>query len=298
MRGLNNESEVTTIIDHNSFPFSDLTLARRLEKTEALANADFVEARAKAFPESGAGWMELGGAYAMYDGPSSPATQTFGLGISQPVTGPRLDEIEEFFRVRGAQIFHEICPMADPSAVALLNERGYQPMEFTSVLYRPITKDLRLASSRNERIQVRLTLPGEEDVWAQIALRGWSETDELAEFFKGLGQISAKRTAAHFFFAELEGEAIATGALSISDGVALLAGASTIPEGRKQGAQLALLEGRLRYAAQQSCDIAMMGALPGSGSQRNAERNGFRIAYTRVKWHLPRTEPERVTQTV
>jgi len=27
-----------------------------------------------------------------------------------------------------------------------------------------------------------------------------------------------------------------------------------------------------------------MGALPGSGSQRNAERNGFRIAYTRIKW--------------
>ena len=29
-----------------------------------------------------------------------------------------------------------------------------------------------------------------------------------------------------------------------------------------------------------------MGALPGSASQRNAERNGFRIAYTRIKWAL------------
>jgi hypothetical protein len=28
----------------------------------------------------------------------------------------------------------------------------------------------------------------------------------------------------------------------------------------------------------------MMGALPGSNSQRNAERNGFQIAYTRTKW--------------
>jgi hypothetical protein len=28
----------------------------------------------------------------------------------------------------------------------------------------------------------------------------------------------------------------------------------------------------------------MMGALPGSPSQRNAERHGFRIAYTRTKW--------------
>ena len=28
----------------------------------------------------------------------------------------------------------------------------------------------------------------------------------------------------------------------------------------------------------------MMCAQPGSASQRNAERHGFRIAYTRMKW--------------
>jgi predicted acetyltransferase len=68
------------------------------------------------------------------------------------------------------------------------------------------------------------------------------------------------------------------------EGVAHLAGAATIPEGRNRGAQLALLDYRLRYAAAHGCDIALMGALPGSGSQRNAERHGFRIAYTRIKW--------------
>jgi GNAT superfamily N-acetyltransferase len=67
-------------------------------------------------------------------------------------------------------------------------------------------------------------------------------------------------------------------------GVALLAGASTVPEHRKRGAQLALLDARLRYAAEHGCDLAMMGAAPGSASQRNAERHGFRIAYTRIKW--------------
>jgi len=30
----------------------------------------------------------------------------------------------------------------------------------------------------------------------------------------------------------------------------------------------------------------MMVAAPGSASQRNAERNGFRVAYTRTKWQL------------
>jgi hypothetical protein len=31
----------------------------------------------------------------------------------------------------------------------------------------------------------------------------------------------------------------------------------------------------------------MMGAAPGSTSQTNAERQGYRVAYTRIKWHRP-----------
>ena len=68
--------------------------------------------------------------------------------------------------------------------------------------------------------------------------------------------------------------------------VALLAGASTTPENRKRGAQLALLDARLRFAAEHGAELAMMVALPGSGSHRNAERHGFRVTYTRTKWQL------------
>jgi hypothetical protein len=46
------------------------------------------------------------------------------------------------------------------------------------------------------------------------------------------------------------------------------------------------LDHRLRYGAEQGCNIAMVVAQPGSASQRNAERQGFRIAYTRIKWRL------------
>ena len=55
---------------------------------------------------------------------------------------------------------------------------------------------------------------------------------------------------------------------------------------REQGAQLALLDYRLRFAAQGGCDIAMIVTQPGSASQRNAERQGFHVAYTRTKWQL------------
>jgi GNAT superfamily N-acetyltransferase len=266
--------------------FSDLSLARRLERTEARSNASFVEARARAFPEIGAEWIEVCGVYAMFDGSESPLTQTFGLGLFDSVSATDLDRIERFFQERNAPVFHEVSPLADPAILPLLNERGYQPCEFTTVLYRSIERGATFTELRNEKIQVRLTTPDEVDLWAQTSSRGWSEFPELAEFMLMFGKVVAQRRDGLSFIAELDGKPIATGAMSIYDDVALLAGASTIPEGRKQGAQLALLDSRLRYAADHGCTIATMGALPGSASQRNAERQGFRIAYTRTKWQL------------
>lgn len=270
--------------NRDGYPFAELSLARRLERTEALSNADFIEGRARAFPDKGATWKQIGGTYAMYDGRSSPVTQTFNMGMSQPLTERDLKAVEHFFLDRGAPVCHEVSPHADPSVLPLLNDGGYQPIEFTSVMYRPISRDSPLSVAVNEKIQVRLTGAAEADLWAEVAFQGWSEFGELADFLHDVGRVNARRENARSFLAILSGRPIATGLMNIFDGVALLAGASTIPEGRKQGAQLALLEERLRYAARHDCDIAMMCALPGSASQRNAERHGFRIAYTRIKW--------------
>lgn len=272
------------------YPFADLELARKLERTEARANREFVEARVKAFPDWGAEWTEVAGTYAMFDGPGSPLTQTFGLGMFESHEAPHFDEIENFFKQRGGGVFHEVCPLADGSTFALLSERGYKPIEFSNVLYRPISENLRLDAARNENIRVHKIRAGEVDVWAQTAFEGWSEFTEVADFLRDLGHVMA-RSSYLPFLAQLDGQPIAAGALSISDDVALLAGASTIPSARRQGAQNALLEERLRQAATLGCTIAMMVTQPGSGSQRNAERHGFRIAYTRTKWQL--TEEEK-----
>jgi hypothetical protein len=266
--------------------FADLELSQRLERAEAHSNAKFVEARARVYPQSGAQWIDVAGAYAMYDGASSPCTQTFGLGLFETITGDELEEIESFFRDRGAPVFHEVSPLAGLSLVALLNERGYQPFEFSSVMYRPICGGIDSSLPPNEKILVRVVAENEGELWAQATAKGWSHLPELSEFLLELGAVSTQREDAVSFLAELGGQPIAAAALSLGGGVALLAGACTIPEARKQGAQLAMLDYRLRYAAEQGCDIAMMCAQPGSASQRNAERHGFRIAYTRIKWQL------------
>ncbi len=267
-----------------NFVFSDQALSRRLERAEAEANARFVEARARVAPESGAQWISVAGAYAMFDGVSSPCTQTFGLGLFDPITSVELGTLEKFFRERGAPVFHEVSPLADLGLLPLLHERGYRPIELTSVMYRPIEAGS-LARDATGSVTVRIAREGEHDLWAETAARGWStEAAAHGDFMRDMGRVQAQRGGGQSFFAELDGRPIAAGALSLHEGVALLAGASTVPEGRRRGAQLALLDARLRYAREQGCDIAMMGALPGGGSQRNAERHGFRIAYTRIKW--------------
>ena len=267
--------------------YSDKTLSQKLERAEAQANADFVDTRARLQPDSGATWIEIGGAYAMFDGVESPCTQTFGLGIFEKTTDEHLDEIEAFFRERGAPVFHEVSPMTEFSLMALLCERGYRPIELTSVMYRDLAGVIESGARSNPGITTRPIAHDEVDLWAATSAAGWAtEHESLADFMYTFGRINAQCNGSHPYLAELDGKPISTGMMFVHEDVAILAGASTIPEGRNNGAQNALLFVRLKMASELGCTLAVMGALPGSQSQRNAQKNGFNIAYTRTKWQL------------
>jgi GNAT superfamily N-acetyltransferase len=84
------------------------------------------------------------------------------------------------------------------------------------------------------------------------------------------------------FLACIDGQPVGGGAVFLDRGVALLAGAATLPPYRRRGVHAALHHARLAAARRAGCDLALQGAMPGSTSQRNAERRGFRVAYTRV----------------
>jgi GNAT superfamily N-acetyltransferase len=269
-------------------PFVDVDLARRLEQAEGRGGIAFVEARMAIDPAHGATWIEHHGAYAMFDGVGSPITQTFGLGLEGPVSQEDLEALESFFLERGADVCHEVSPLAGIGVFATLSARGYAPIELTSVMYQTIGPQSDAAGQENGRLVVRQIALDEAAMFGRVSADGWSESPEFRTFLEGFGRVIASRPNSPCFVAELDGVAIATGVLTIWNGVALLGGAATVPAHRRLGAQSALLDSRLRFAARQGCDLAMMCAAPGSASQRNAERNGFRMAYTRVKWQLQR----------
>lgn len=262
--------------------FADLQLARRLEQTEGRGNAAFVDAQARLDPASGAIWKVASGTAVMFAGVGSPITQTFGLGMHEALKEVELDAIERFFKSRGSAVIHEVCPLAGVEVFATLARRGYKPVELSSVLYQPIDAGIRIPT--NPQLSVRRVEQHEVAMYAKVSAQGWSEYPDLMQYVEGFARLSA--ACATCFVAERDGTPIAAAALFMHEGTALLAGASTIRDGRRQGAQNALLNARLQTAASQGCDLAMMVAAPGSASQRNAERQGFRIAYTRTKWQL------------
>jgi GNAT superfamily N-acetyltransferase len=234
----------------------------------------FAEARRRLYPESGAEWMQHGGAYAVFNGIDSPVTQSFGLGIFESLDEAVLDAVERFFFGRGTAAVHEVSLLAGVAALDLLCERGYRPVEIGNVMYREA--ECPVAEPPTD-VHVHVVKPSETAVWADVMSRGW-----LAEFPEMIAACEGNVS----FLAGVDAEPGAAATLCIHEGVALLGGAATVPEMRRRGLQTALIAARIRYAFEHGCDLLMMVAEPGSNSQRNAERNGFRVAYTRTKWRL------------
>jgi hypothetical protein len=264
--------------------FMDADLARRLEATEGAVCLSYVEPRRQV---SGvpAEAIQRDGTVALFDGVDSPLSQTFGLGVHAPTTAEALDELEAFFLSRGTDVMHEVSPFAGVATLALLVARGYHPIELSTVLVQPIDHVTMPASSLSVR---EIDRERETAMWVDAAVAGWSSDPSIAPLIRAIAEVNVVNRATTHYIVERAGEPIATGSLAFHGDVALLAGASTIPGARGQGAQALILAKRLADAKQRGCTVAMMVADVGSTSQRNAERRGFRVAYTRTKWRLAR----------
>jgi ribosomal protein S18 acetylase RimI-like enzyme len=86
------------------------------------------------------------------------------------------------------------------------------------------------------------------------------------------------------FVASVEGKLVAcgTGLVIPEHRVFALCGAGTLAEFRGRGLQTALLRARMAAALEAGCEYAVVVTNGGTTSQRNAERQGFRVAYSKA----------------
>ncbi len=258
--------------------FADLTLARRLEAAEAEGTADCARHMAAREPGCGAAVEAVAGGLAICVGTGSPLNKCTGLGLHGPVTAADIARIEEFFRSSG-RIVVDLCPVADQSLIDVLLARGYGVAEVENVLVRPLREGFPAADGHGQEVQIRPARPDEAELWARIVGQGFAGdvpvSDEAVRF--GMSFFGAGRSRPYLAF--VDGKPAAGGGMGVRDGLVSLFGAATVPEFRNRGVQTAMI--RRRIADAPGCDLARTCTRPGTTSQRNAERLGFRVVYTK-----------------
>jgi hypothetical protein len=250
---------------------ADAALARRIEAAET-ANARGCSAA------PGASMIEVAGGCAIFAGADSPLTQAVGIGLSGPVPASELDAMESFFHSRGAPVKLDLCPLADPGLLPALGARGYHPTEFSNVMVKRLAGAEVVLTAR-----VRRAMADEADLWSHTVGRGFFEQTQLTTDEMDVGRAIFAMPGAYCYLAISDsGEPAGGAAAAFRDGLATLYADGTIAPFRRQAFHRELIAARLNEALAQGCDMATASTLPGSASQRNYERAGFEVVYTRV----------------
>ena len=267
--------------------FSDLALARRLEAMEAYCCVDTARGVARLHPEIATASEQIAGGWAVFTGVGSPISEARALGMDGPVTAADMDRLESFYHSRGDAIRIEVCPLADVALHQLLAARRYRLLEFSNMLSQPLAKGQRREPSSDDAlITTRVAAASEGPLWAETVARCFAGQMPITQELIDVISCWTQSPIGACYFAFVDGEIAGGGSVAVQDGVALLGGAGTVERFRGRGVQQALIAARLEHGARAGCDLAMTVTLPGSGSQRNCERAGFRVAYTRTKFVL------------
>jgi GNAT superfamily N-acetyltransferase len=251
--------------------FVDRSLAKRLEMITARSGQECAQV-----------WAEIAGGIATFSGIDSPITQAFGIGLFGPVSEDELTELEDFFFSRGAPVALELCPFIHPSLLDLLKSRPYRLEEFSNVLVRELRPREKIATP-DSRLQIRAALPQESTRYSEVVAEAFSEYVPISETLRRVIESFSRRPSGRCFLALAGNDIVAGACVSADQKLAEFYGAATLAGFRKRGAQSVLIAARLAWAVEQGCDLATTSTQPGSTSQRNYERAGFNVVYSRAK---------------
>ena len=262
--------------------FVDTALARRLESCEEMPQVLYARIFMKTRPEIGAAEEEICGGHMVFAGLGSPIGRATGVGLDQPLTADDLDRIEQFYRERNAPSQVDLTPLHRPEVFEMFKERGYGIAELNNVLYRRLdpTEEFPVPP---HHFQIRRSPTDEAEVAGSIVESAFFP-DGAPEAFRGLITPLYQMENALPFVAAVDGKPVAcgTGLIVPEHKVFALCGAGTLNAYRGRGLQTALLRARMQAARDAGCEYAVVVTQGGTISQRNAERLGLRVAYSKV----------------
>jgi GNAT superfamily N-acetyltransferase len=265
--------------------FVDQALARRLESAEEMPQVHYAHLYQKLKPEIGAAVEPICGGHMIFAGLNSPIGRTVGMGFDGSATAADLDRMEQFYRSHNAPSQIDVCPLTDAPLCEMLKERHYVMTELNNVLFRRLNDDdQKEANDSPAGATIRQGHAEEAQAFSEIVVRSFFPNgDEPVGFAETIAPIY-QAEGSILFTAEVEGKPVACGAGLIIPERRILAlfGAGTLPDFRRRGLQTALLRRRMEAARKAGCEYAVIVTLGGTTSMRNAERLGFRVAYSKA----------------
>ena len=221
--------------------------------------------------------LHAAGGVALFMGPDSPLNRAIGMGRNGSVAAEEIDEVENFFRSRGAPVRIALSERAHPTLMRILCERGYIRSAPMQNWYLRLQERL---PSLDSDITVEPAESAQADLWAHTVGIGFQEADKpettldahLAALFKTLGFASDSRP----YFALRNGKIAGGAVLSVCGNVGFLRTASSRWAHRSRGVQSALISARLRDAENLGCSVVFSSTQGARISERNLIRNGFR----------------------
>lgn len=266
--------------------FCGTSLGQRIEAAEAtLIVAATEAARARGAPGL---VLPIAGGFACFVENGSPMNKVVGLGFGGIPDAAALDEVEQTLAGLGVAVHVELSNLADPDIAALLSSRGYQLVGFENVLGRSLPAEAPSVASNG--VEIRRGNADDIDAWVDAVVEGFAQPDGVGvpsheEFPRDIVERAERdfeKAGATPYLAVCDGVVAGGGGIRLTDGVAQLTGAATVPAYRRRGVQTALLATRLRDATTAGCDVAVVTTAPGSTSQKNVQRSGFQLLYTRA----------------
>lgn len=262
--------------------FVDLAFARRLESVEEMPQVYYAREFQKSRPQVGAAEEEICGGHMVFAGLGSPIGRATAVGLDRPFTAEDLDRVEEFYRRWKAPSQIDLTPMHPAEVFEMVKERGYSIAELNNVLYRKLESSERFPAPP-AGAEIRRSFADEAEITGGIVESAFFP-DGAPEAFRGLIAPFYKMENARAFVATIDGKPVAcgTGFVLADHKMFALCGAGTLADYRGRGLQTALLQARMAAAVQAGCEYAAVVTQGGTTSQRNAERLGFRVAYSKV----------------
>ncbi|KAJ5543631.1 hypothetical protein N7461_009634 [Penicillium sp. DV-2018c] len=283
----------------NSRLFNKLDTIHQIEEAHILHLSRQVEVGKQLFPHENISLHSVaGGGVAALTTPhlGQQLNRTLGLGIKGRVTDSDLADIEALYAAANLTPCILLCPYADQSVLQALAMRSFVVEGFLNIYARSLHEihvdfdpsldppaDLPFGSN-----MLVCRAPANDagmGAFIHASVAGFKDDGRSDEVLRSLAETAALRGDTNLYFGKIDGQIAGCGAMALMETkygrVAHLYIDSTTPHFRGRGVQQALIRARLIDAKRLGYDFATIHARPGIGTGRNAEKEGFGLAFTK-----------------